>query len=468
MNERRAPRTLPIRRWLALALVVTLAVPLLVTGFLVFHLAGVADEFDETPRAAERTLRAGASRWNDPNWQAGTQAELAADGVDFILIEGGQEVYRSTADPLAADNESGRLVTVVELTATGQRAYIFSAADIGPPQDIWLAPLVGFTALLLTLAGIAWVLGYTVIRPLAATSRAARQVAGGNLDVDVPTSRVREVEEVSAAFTVMGDGLRESVRQQAELEQERRLFIGAVAHDLRTPLFALRGALEGLQTGLADTPEKRSRYVAMAQEKANALERLIQDLFDYTRLEYLDQAPKREQFDLVALLAHIVDGARPQADSKEVTLTFDAQSIACPVDGDPHLVTRAVQNLVDNAMRFAPNGGAVTVSCRLADTRVEFAVADDGPGIPPADLAHIFSPMFRGETSRNRSTGGAGLGLTIARRILRAHNGDLTARNDAAGAVFTGWLPGVQAQQGRSMASHASAAPSARSEPNDS
>lgn len=467
MNERRAPRTLPIRRWLALALVVTLAVPLLVTGFLVFHLAGVADEFDETPRAAERTLRAGASQWSDLVWQVDTQAELAADGVDFILIEGGQEVYRSTADPLAADSESGRLVTVVDLPDTAQRAYIFSAADTGPPQDIWLAPLVGLTALLLTLAGIAWVLGHTVIRPLAATSRAARQVAGGNLDVDVPSSRVREVEEVSAAFAVMGGGLRDSVRQQAELEQERRLFIGAVAHDLRTPLFALRGALEGLQTGLADTPEKRARYVTMAQEKANALERLIQDLFDYTRLEYLDQAPKREQFDLVALLERIVDGARPQAEAKGVTLTFDARSDAGAVDGDPHLVTRAVQNLVDNALRFAPNGGSVTVSCRWEGARVEFAVADDGPGIPPTDLAHIFSPMFRGETSRNRSTGGAGLGLTIARRILRAHNGDLSAHNGDQGAIFKGWLPGATATRGQFTTDYASATPAARGEPND-
>jgi signal transduction histidine kinase len=138
------------------------------------------------------------------------------------------------------------------------------------------------------------------------------------------------------------------------------------------------------------------------------------------------------------------------------------------VDGDPHLVARVVQNLIDNAMRFAPNGGEVTVSCRNLDARVEFSVADNGPGIPTSDLPHIFSPMFRGETSRNRSTGGAGLGLTIARRILRAHGGDLTVQNNDQGALFVGWLPGIQAQPGRSMAAYVSAAPSTKSEQSDS
>src|SRR5205085_10557861 len=103
---------------------------------------------------------------------------------------------------------------------------------------------------------------------------------------------------------------------------------------------------------------------------------------------------------------------------------------------------RAVGILLDTALRYTRAGGTITVAWRAAGGRVTFTVADTGPGIAPQDLPHLFEPLYRAETSRNRETGGAGLGLTIARRILRAHGGDLVAANGhAGGAEFTGWLP---------------------------
>lgn len=444
MNARRTPRTLPIRRWLALALVVMVVVPILVTGLLVFHFAGVADDFGQETQAAADQLRADAARWSDPDWQVATRAELAEQGVDFILIEDGRELYRSTADPLAGPDNDEHLVQVVDVAGTEptRRAYVFGESESGPPQDIWLAPVVALATLLVTLAGIAWVLGYMVIRPLAATSAATRRIASGSLDVSLPSSHVREVEEVSVALQAMSEGLQESVRQQAALEEERRLLISAIAHDLRTPLFTLRGSLEGLQTGLANSPEKRARYIAIAQEKATALERLISDLFDFTRLEYLDLAPDRSLLELGPLLHNIGEGFQPVAEAKDVSLAFELPTVGCVVDGDEHMLTRAVVNLLDNALQFTPPGGVVTLACRSVAGLVEFSIADSGPGIPANDLPHIFSPLFRGETSRNRSTGGAGLGLTIARRILRAHGGDLTVSNrPEGGAMFAGRLP---------------------------
>ena len=446
----RAAWTLPIRRWLALALVVTFVAPALATGLAAAGWVWGAPRGDAA--AAAQLLRDGAARWNDPAWQAATRAELAARNVDFLLLEDGREVYRSVADPLAKAGElavdaDGRLVQRLVLPAAGAQpgrtAYIFSSPAGGDAQRFWLVPLTGFTTLLLTLGGIAWVLGRAVNAPLAATGRAARQVAVGDLDVALPSSRVREVADVNHAFEAMSAELRLALRRQTELEQERRLFIGAVAHDLRTPLFALRGHLEGLATGVAATPEKAARYVAVAREKADALERLIADLFDFTRLEYLEQAPAREPLELGELLRRLVDEWRPEADAKGVGLAFDGPAGSCMVDGDRHLLTRAVANLLDNALRHTPPGGRVRVTCRPAAGGVVFRVVDSGPGIPERDLPRLFDPLFRGEGSRNRRTGGAGLGLTIARRILLAHGGELTAGNDpAGGAVFTGRLPG--------------------------
>jgi signal transduction histidine kinase len=440
----RKPRgwTLPIRKWLALALVIVVVVPVCITGGTAYHLLGTS----HTDKAAAiQEIRDNVARWDDPQWQASTRDRFAPHGVDFVLVENGQTVYRSSADPLSGSGATGgRLVEEIVVSESNpQRTiYVYSNQYSGWHPTIWFLPVIGLTTLLLTLTVIAWFLGHTVLRPLAATGDAARQIADGNLEFEIPTSRVREVAEVNSAFAAMSDALRESLGQQAQVEQERRLFIGAIVHDLRTPVFSLRGYLEGLQTGVADTPEKRTRYVEIAQEKAAALERLITDLFEFTRLEYLEQAPNRELLDLGALLTRLVDSMRPQAEAKGVELTALSLPEHCSVMGDSHLLSRAAENLLVNALRHTPNGGRIWIECRVEPLWVRFSVNDSGSGISAADLPHIFTPLFRGEQSRNRRTGGVGLGLTIARRILLAHEGDLTAHNhDGGGAVFSAVLP---------------------------
>ena len=433
--------TLPIRRWLALALVITLCLPLAVT-------ASVATSRVHGPWNgqidATRLLRNDAARWTDPAWQGTTRDALAAQGIAFVLYSGDREIYRSTPDPIAADQYRSRTVQrIVVAGANGtQTALIYADSQPNVEGEHWEIPFAALAALVLTLAAIGWFLRRMVLRPLAATSRAARQIAIGDLDVQVPDSRVREVAEVSAAFGAMGAALRGSLRRQAAIEQERRIFIGAIVHDLRTPLFSLRGYLEGLAEGVANTPEKRSRYVAVAQEKALALERLVADLFDYTRLEYLEQAPNPQPLDLGAILLRAVEGLRPRAEAKGLTLELQTEALPSQFEADDHLLTRAIENLLDNAIRYTPEGGRVRVVGEADGQGVSLSVSDNGPGIPPADLPHLFTPLYRGESSRNRRTGGAGLGLTIARRIIRAHGGDLKASNGSeGGAIFTASLP---------------------------
>ncbi|HEU0113376.1 MAG TPA: HAMP domain-containing sensor histidine kinase, partial [Thermomicrobiales bacterium] len=310
--------------------------------------------------------------------------------------------------------------------------------------DFWLIPAVQVAALLAIAAAVAVFVSRAFLRPLAAMIDGMRQIESGNLDIRLPTSRVVEVAEVAAAFGAMADALRGSLERQDELEQERRMTISAVIHDLRTPLFALRGYLEGLAAGIADSPEKAARYLQLSRDKADALDRLVTDLFAYARTEYLEEAPRRERLDLSDLLTRTVEGMQPRADAKGVRLRLTGADAPCWAAGDPHLLTRAVENLLDNAVRYTPPAGEIAVDCECAGDDVRFSVRDDGPGIPPADLPHIFTPLYRGESSRNRRTGGAGLGLAIARRLLRAHGGDLTAANAASGgALFQARLPGL-------------------------
>ncbi len=323
--------------------------------------------------------------------------------------------------------------------------YQLSAAQLGVAEIA--VPLVAF---LLTMGAVAWLTGQTVLRPLAAMQRAARQIAGGDLEIRLPDPPLREVADVADAFGAMGEALRASLERQAELEQQRRLVIGAIAHDLRTPLFSLRGYLEGFDRGLADTPERAAHYLAVSRQQADNLERLVADLFAYTRLDYLEETPQRARLDLAALLGAAVEGAQPRAMEKGITLVARGPA-DCALEGDAHLITRAVENVLDNALRHTPRGGCVCVSWERSTAGYRFFVTDTGPGIAPDDLPHLFEPLYRGETSRNRATGGAGLGLTIAQRIMRAHGGWLTAANrEEGGALFSGVLPCAATADGAS------------------
>ena len=191
----RGVRTLPIRRWLALALLAIVFVPLIVTASL--GVARVDVPQDTTGEGAE-LLERDVARWGDPAWREAAKEQLQARGVEFVLFDAaGRELYRTTPDPVADADLERDIRVVAPLTvsdvATGARLGSAHLYTNGRPtgEGLWLLPLVALATLLLTLGAVAWFLDRSVLKPLAATSRAARQVAEGDLDVRLPTSRVR-------------------------------------------------------------------------------------------------------------------------------------------------------------------------------------------------------------------------------------------------------------------------------------
>jgi signal transduction histidine kinase len=413
---------------------------------------------------------ADVGRWRDPLWQRHATALFAALHADVQLVDRAGLVYttdeairrnwQSTAvqqkfgiaDAAATSvtPASVRLVirapAALYYPATDRRplgiAYIWFSLPLPGMPPSWIVPVADLIAALLALAASGWFLARQVLQPLAAMSRAARQIGGGEWDIQLPGSRAREVAEVSTALTGMSMALQEALERQVALEEERRLFIGAIAHDLRTPLFALRGYLQGLERGVVTTPERMAHYIRACSVRAEALEQLIAGLFAYAQIEYLDQEPQREPLELGELLTAAADVLRSAASAKGIALVLAGPPAPCPFRGARALLERAIQNLLDNAIRHTPSGGHVCVRWLQEEDRLVFQVEDTGAGIAPDVLPHLFTPLYRGEPSRNRQTGGAGLGLTIARRILRVHGGDLTAANSAVGgAAFTGTIP---------------------------
>lgn len=350
------------------------------------------------------------------------------------------------------------LLTLLILTSVGAN----TSPPLGPTtiSHSERAIPVPFTSALLSAAGIfllfliiaqplllgatAWFLQKSILTPLDAIGKASKQIEQGNFTFSLLPSATREMAEAVNAFTAMGQTLRDALTQREKLEEERRFIISAVVHDLRTPLFSLRGYLEGIEKGVADTPEMVAQYMQICREKADALEYLITDLFTYTQLEYLELLPRREMVDIEALLQRTVEAMRPLAERAGITMItpYDRSSPPSLLAIDRRLLTRAIENLLDNAIRYTPPEGCIEINWQWKPECFEFTVADTGPGIAPQDLSHVFQPLYRAETSRNRQTGGAGLGLTIAQQILRVHGGDLSASNkETGGAVFIGFLP---------------------------
>lgn len=431
-------KTLAIRRWLLLAWLSTLIVGNGLFSIAEYGTRRYEAHHQQVMHLLYKEVVANEAHWFEPNWQQALRTQLATWDGALELRDGAGQVQFVSARMTPNAQPVQTIIALDGVQVIGTFKLFAPLTD-----QLWTWMRLGLVLFLFLLPSVVvgWFLGRMVLQPLAAMSRAARQIAGGTLAFDLPPSRVQEVAEVSTAFHAMGDALRAALERQAELEQERRLFISAIAHDLRTPLFSLRGYLEGLATGVAATAEKRAHYLAVCQEQATVLEQRIAALFAYTRLEYLEQRPRFERLDLSALVQQISARFRPLLNDKQVILQTSGPD-ALAVAGDSQLLTRVLENLLDNALRYTPSGGTIHVTWYQAPNRIYFTVADTGPGVAPDALPYLFTPLAGDDPDPQRRPNGAGLGLTIAQRILQAHGGGLTVTNHATGgAAFVGWLP---------------------------
>lgn len=442
LRPRLRPRPRSLRLWLTCALLCVVALPpLAIWGALAASAATGPDA--RTLAAVRGFATANVAHWTNPAWQGDARAYFTASQVDAQLRPAHGPWFTVGPAPSAADSvDQGDKFTV----RSGDEPGTILGSGWVIPHPVkhasWpLALTAGALTLALTVGAVGVFLGRHVVRPLAAMSRAAETVPHGEFDLRLPATRVGEVADVAAALQQMGIDLRDALNKRAGLEEERREFIGAIAHDLRTPLFTLRAYLDGLGDGLATSPEKVDRYLHVCRDSARALDRLVADLFTYARMEFLDQEPRSDPVDLSALLHAAAQAHLPLADAKHITLAVTAGA-PCTLTGDEHLLTRVISNLLDNALRHTPDGGRIDLECTRTEAEATFAITDTGPGIAAEDLPHLFTPLYRGDTSRNRATGGAGLGLAIANRIVHAHHGTITAHNVAPhGVRFTVSLP---------------------------
>lgn len=304
-------------------------------------------------------------------------------------------------------------------------AQLMFASD----HDLLLA-----VVLLVFAGGMAMVLGYflssTVTERIQLLQGAAERLAKGDLKTRVPVQGRDEVAMLATAFNQMAEQLQAADQKQRELENMRRDLIAWVSHDLQTPLTSMRAILEALSDGVVDEPEMVNRYLNTAQRDVRSLSSLIDDLFQMAQLDAGGFPLNRAQASLNDLVSDTLESFSELAYRESITLEGKVESDVDPVNIDTQAIGRALNNLISNALRHTSAGGKIHISARRTDQGVEVSVSDTGEGIRAEDIPHIFERFYRGEKSRNRGTGGAGLGLAITRGIIRAHGGDIRVESD--------------------------------------
>lgn len=215
------------------------------------------------------------------------------------------------------------------------------------------------------------------------------------------------------------------VTELRHTERLRRELTANVSHELRTPLTSIVGFVETLLDGAMRDEDTCRRFLTIIDNEANRLVKLTDDLMDLSQLESKRVTLELRPVDLGDLVAHVLDKLRPLAESSQLTLSQAApHGIVIPADSDR--LEQVLTNLVDNALKYTPQGGRVEVRVAPVDGEVEVAITDTGRGIPPEDLPHVFERFFRADRSRTRGSGGTGLGLAIAKHIVEAHGGRIS------------------------------------------
>ena len=331
----------------------------------------------------------------------------------------------------------------------------YALASILTVFNVWFSAQLMFASghdltlaiiLLLFASGIAMILGYflstTVTERILSLKDAAERIAAGNLETRVPVTGRDELSALAVSFNQMAQQLQAADQKQRELDNLRRDLVAWASHDLQTPLTSMRAILEALADGVVDEPEMVKRYLNTAQRDVMSLSALIDDLFQMSQLDAGGFPLNRALSSLGDLVSDTLESFSELAYRESVKLEGHVEPGVDPVFMDTQAIGRVLNNLVGNALRHTSAGGAIEVRARRTGRGVEVSVRDSGEGIQTEDLPHIFERFYRGEKSRNRGTGGAGLGLAIAQGIVHAHGGDIWVQSEPGkGTQFTFAIP---------------------------
>jgi signal transduction histidine kinase len=269
-------------------------------------------------------------------------------------------------------------------------------------------------------------------------SDAVRNISQGDLNTTIEVVGDDEFSAMAENLNKMAEDIRNLMDKEREAERTKNELITNVAHDLRTPLTSIIGYLELLSGKTAPLPEEmRQKYIDIAYSKAKRLEKLIEDLFGFTKLNYGKIAMHVTKVDIIKLLSQLLEESYPNFEKRGLSYELQSNVPARMINADGNLLARLFDNLINNAIKYGAEGKRVTVRVHAEADTVQVSVANYGYVIPAEELPLIFDKFYRVEQSRSTTTGGTGLGLAIVKNIVDMHGGKITVKSDLNGTVFT-------------------------------
>jgi len=380
-----------------------------------------------------------------------TQVDLAPI-KEFISTEGSQYVVgddprnpgRKKVFSAASITNDEQIVGYVYVVLASEE-YESAAAQI---WDSYILKLGGKTMLIAL--GAALIVGllfiWLITKNLSKTIRTVKRFQEGDITARIPVEKDGGLNDLAIAFNEMADTIVGNIENLKSMENLRRELVGNVSHDLRTPIAVIHGYIETLMIKKESLgPEERDKYLTIILESTDRLRKLVDELFELSKLEAKQVTPVKEPFFIHELIHDICQKFQILANEKDVKINTSSGQGAPLVHADVSLIERALQNLLDNALKFTPKGGAITIDVDDADEYVQIKVSDTGPGIPKDQIPFIFDRYHIGDKRISLDSNSTGLGLAIVKKIMEIHDQtiELTSQLNN-GTTFTFQLPQYQ------------------------
>ena len=304
--------------------------------------------------------------------------------------------------------------------------HTFASREVGELQQLYMIVVFITTTLL-----IYWIYR-SVSVPLAKLQKAARNIKEGNLDFEIRQESDDEIGQLCQDFEEMRLRLKANAEEKVAFDRENKELISNISHDLKTPITAIKGYVEGIMDGVADTPERMDRYIKTIYNKANEMDLLINELTLYSKID-TNRIPYN--FTTISAKGYFGDCGEDlhmELESKGIEFTYcNTMEEDCKVIVDPEQLRRVINNIVSNSLKYMdkPNG-KVTMEVKDVGDFIQVELGDNGKGIAAKDLPYIFDRFYRTDASRNSSKGGSGIGLSIVKKIVEEHGGNIWATSE--------------------------------------
>lgn len=395
---------------------------------------------------------------------------LINDATDIIVNLDGQYVYSSYNDnqeaelyaELAKMEKLGRLdglqggmylggslqmlvnrVTFECSNGKEGRLYIVTHIEHIVPQvrNMVIIFLVCLAAILVAASGCISVWVYRgLVTPVRKLKEATHNIAEGNLDFTLQSNRHDEIGELINDFEVMRKRLRDSAEEKIQNDKESRELISNISHDLKTPMTAIKGYVEGIMDGIADTPEKMDRYVRTIYNKTVDMDKLINELTLYSKIDANKIPYNFNKINVAQYFEDCVSELKVELDSRNIELGyFNYADKSSVIIADPEQLKRVINNIISNSVKYMSSDRKGIINIRISDVDdfVQFEIEDNGKGIAQKDVQYIFDRFYRTDASRNSAQGGSGIGLSIVKKIISDHGGQIWATSkEGTGTVM--------------------------------